>query len=210
MNKLRSKGFVTSEYSPDSTRFMQHLIEYNNLDELGFEEWVFHPGMLFDSTDRWWGDWGNRDKPHEGLDLCLYRDRCGENHSLDEKIKVPVIYGGKVVRVIDDYIGKSVFVGHDICDSKGNQLYTVYGHIEPQNEVSRGKTLIEGDIIATITDTRGKKVEISPHLHISIAWIPECLPYEKLNWKSMGDSEIVTLLNPLKVFDCKYTVLRGV
>ena len=189
---------------------MHLFIVYNYILELGFEECVFHPGMLFDSTDRWWGDWGNRDKPHEGLDLCLYRDRYGENHSLDEKIKVPVIYGGKVVRVIDDYIGKSEFVGHDICDSKGNQLYTVYGHIEPYNEVSRGKMLIEGNIIATITDTRGKKVEISPHLHISIAWIPECLPCEKLNWKSLGDSKIVSLLNPLKVFDCKYTVLRFV
>jgi hypothetical protein len=31
--------------------------------------------MLFNSPDKWWGDHGLRDYPHEAIDMCLYRDR---------------------------------------------------------------------------------------------------------------------------------------
>ena len=70
------------------TRFCEYLVGLNNLDEQGFEKWVFQPGMLFHSTHRWWGNGGRRDHPHEGLDLCLYRDRSGNDHTLDETIRI--------------------------------------------------------------------------------------------------------------------------
>jgi len=191
-------------------RFTEYLIGHNSLDERGFEKWIFHPGMLFHSTDRWWGDGGSRDHPHQGLDLCLYRDRNGDDHALDRKIKVPLIYDGEVVNIITDYIGKSVFLIHDISDGKGNQLYSIYGHTEPYDGLGKGKTLNEGDVIATIKDTKEKKVDIMPHLHLSLAWVPKCLPYHKLNWKIISDPGICTLLNPLEFIDCKYTVLKDV
>ena len=190
------------------TRFNEYFIEYNGLNERGFEEWAFYPGMLFSSIDKWWGDWGNRDKPHEGLDLCLYRDKDGNNNGLDATVKVPVMYDGKVVRIIDDFLGKSVCVIHDIHDGKENQLYTIYGHTEPLDGINRGAILSEGSVIATITNPRREKVNISPHLHISIAWMPKSLPYERLTWETISNSSIVTLLNPLKVIDCEYTVMR--
>lgn len=192
------------------TRFAEYLVGHNNLDERGFVNWIFRPGMLFNSTDRWWGDGGSRDNPHQGLDLCLYRDINGEDHTLDEKIKIPLIYDGEVVNIINDYIGKSIFLIHDICDGKGNQLYSIYGHSELCNGLDKGKTFHEGDVIATIKDPKEKKVDIMPHLHITLAWVTKSFPYNKLNWKTISDPGIVTLLNPLEFIVCKYTVLKDV
>ena len=201
---------MTLEYLLPRTRFAEYLRGHNSLDENGFEKWIFHPGMLFNSTNRWWGDGGSRDNPHQGLDLCLYRDRNGEDHTLDEKMKIPMIYDGEIANIINDYIGKSIFLIHYTCDGKGNQLCTIYGHTEPYNGFVRGKTLNEGDVIATIKDTREKKVDIMPHLHVSLAWVPKSLPYNKLNWKTISDPGIATLLNPLELIVYKYTVLKDV
>ena len=191
----------------ERTRFNEYLIGYNGLTECGFRNWAFYPGMLFNSTAKWWEMGGKRDNPHEGLDLCLYRDEDGGKYSLGATAKVPVIYEGGVVRIIDDFIGKSVFVSHSICDGKGNQLHTIYGHVEPCDGIIRGKMLNEGDIIATITDARREKAKMSSHVHISVAWIPKASYYKNLNWELLNDSSIVTLLDPLKVISCKYTIL---
>ena len=192
------------------TRFTEYLVRHNSLDERGFENWIFHPGMLFNSSNRWWGDGGSRDNPHQGLDLCLYRGRNGEDYTLDEKTKIPLIYDGEVVNIINDYVGKSIFLIHDTYDGKGNQLYSIYGHTELCNDLDKGKTLNEGDVIATIKGTREKKMDIMPHLHVSLAWVPKSLPYNKLNWKTISDPGIVTLLNPLDLIVCQYTVLQDV
>ena len=105
-----------------NTRFTEFLIQKNALDQGGFKEWVFCPGMLFNSTDKWWGDQGKRDKPHEGLDLCLYKDREDKILRLGEKAKVPVIYDGIVVGIVDDFLGKSVIIEHLISDGRNNRL----------------------------------------------------------------------------------------
>jgi len=74
---------VNQEKFPNSLRyvdiekrfFSEMLSEENALDQSRFESWIFCHGMLFNSPDKWWGDHGSRDYPHEGIDLCLYRDR---------------------------------------------------------------------------------------------------------------------------------------
>lgn len=190
------------------TRFGEYLVRFNSLNERGFKTWVFHPGMLFHSTDRWWGDGGRRDHPHEGLDLCLFRDRHGDDHTLDETIKIPLMFDGDVVHIVNDYIGKSVFFIHDVCDDQGNRLYSIYGHTEPYDGIAKGKTFHEGDVIATIKDTRKQKVDMMPHLHLSVAWISTSLPCDKLNWQTIRDPGIATLLNPLAFIDCTYTVAK--
>ena len=190
------------------TRFNEYLLGYNGLSERGFRKWAFYPGMLFNSTDKWWEMGGKRDKPHEGLDLWLYRDEDGGNYSLDTTTKVPVMYEGRVVRIIDDFIGKSVFVCHDIYNGKGNQLYTIYAHVEPYVGISKDTPLSEGDILASITDARRKKAKMSSHLHISVAWIPNSMDYKKLNWETLNNNSIVKLLDPLRVISCEYVVLK--
>ena len=189
------------------TAFSKYLIEYNGLYELGFEEWVFRPGMLFNAWHRWWVDEGSRDRPHEGLDLCLYRDEDGRIHSINKGAEIPMMYEGEIVKIHDDFLGKSVYASHDIYDDDGNQLYTIYGHVQLHGGVGEGKSLGEGDGIATIPDAGRKRVDIPVHLHISVAWIPDSLPHDRLGWEVVGDPSVVTLVDPLEVIDCKYTVI---
>ena len=190
------------------SRFNEFLVMHNNLNKFGFDAWVFYPGMLFNDLHKWWGDGGVRQRPHEGLDLCFYRDKAGQEHSLDERIKIPVMYEGEIVRIDDDFLGKSIFVSHGIYDDLGNRFHTIYGHTNPYSGVAIGKTLSEGDAIATIADARKKKAKIFPHLHISVIWLPKAFPYKELNWQIIGDSQTVTLCDPLEFIEGKYKVER--
>lgn len=186
------------------TGFNRYLVRHNSLD--GFREWVFRPGMLFGSRLKWWGEGGYRSSPHEGLDLCLYRDGGGRIHGLDKNTKISLIYEGEVVRVVRDFIGKSVFLRHGLCDGEGNALYSVYGHIEPRGSVTRGRVFREGEIIAALADTRGRSVP--PHLHISLAWMSSAYRPEELGWEMMRDARKARLLDPLPLVVDSYTVIK--
>ena len=203
-----NNAFVCSELPPRRTAFNQHLIWRNGLERLGFEQWVFYPGMLFEAEYGWWGDMRRRESPHEGLDLCIYADNEGQRHSLDESTKVPLTYDGEIVKIDDDFLGKSIYVSHGIYDRAGNRLHTIYGHTSPCDEVRRGKAFTEGDIIATIAHAGHGKASIPSHLHMSIAWIPKSITYEGLNWENMSAPGNAILLDPLQVMDCRYTVAK--
>jgi hypothetical protein len=192
---------------PRSTSFHRRLITVNALDEVGLGEWLFHPGMLFGSTVRWWGDMARRDTPHEGLDLQAYRTVRAAIRNLNEVTAVPVIFGGKVVRIIDDFLGRSVFVRH-ARDTDGSHLYTAYGHVRPFSGTQPGEDMEEGGIIGTIADAREKNAAIPSHLHVSVAWVKDTVPPEVLDWKTMADSDMVVLIDPLSVIECPYTVLQ--
>jgi len=76
------------------------------LDFPEVKEWLFCPGMVFQATGKWWGDkTGSRPRPHEGLDLLIYRDFQGAIRCLDESTPLPVIYDGVVVGRIPDFLG---------------------------------------------------------------------------------------------------------
>ena len=190
------------------TRFTEHLIHENALDEHGFKEWIFYPGMLFNAVEKWWGNHGKRDKPHEGLDLCLYRDRWGNKRQLDEKTKVPAIYGGIVVGIINDFLGKSVIIEHGFTDSGDNRFCTIYGHIYPYKGLHVGRIVKEGDSIATLADLRNSKFTILSHLHISLGWASKLTSYDKLDWETIGDPKTFTMIDPLYVLGRHYRVLK--
>jgi len=194
--------------SLSNTRFTEHLIHENALDENGFKEWIFYPGMLFNAVEKWWGNHGKRDKPHEGLDLCLYRDRRGHQRQLDEKTKIPVIYDGTVVGIVNDFLGKSVIIEHDLTDSDHNRVCTIYGHIKPRKRLQNGQMVKEGDIIATLADLNNSKVTIFPHLHISLGWASKLISYDKLDWKTIGAPNTLTLMDPLCVLGWQYRKLN--
>ena len=191
-----------------ATPFSEVLTRSPVLQDHGFREWVFYPGMLFGSRDRWWGRGGRRDRPHEGVDLCLYRDSRGTIHHLPPAaLAIPVLYDGTVVNVVEDYIGTSIFVLHDTHDTEGNQLCTIYGHTDPVADMKNGLLVEEGRIIATIADAGKKKVKISSHLHLSIAWIAPAYPHERLDWKHLAKDDGALLVNPLPVISCPYSVV---
>jgi murein DD-endopeptidase MepM/ murein hydrolase activator NlpD len=192
---------------PVSRSFHERLLSFNSLDSLGFKEWIFHPAMLFGSLDKWWGDLGKRQRPHEGLDLCLYRTKEGNIHQLTVGAKIPVIFAGQVVKVSHDFLGKSAFVRHDAYYSNGSQLYTIYGHLKPGKYIRPGKRLREGDIIGVIADTGDNRMTVPNHLHVSIAGIPNTVPVLELGWQTINEPTKVVLLDPLSVIECPYSIV---
>ncbi len=180
-----------------TTSFREKFINYNHLED--FKEWVFLPGMLFRSARKWWGNEGARPRPHEGLDICRYRDKHGNEHSFGKGTVVPVIYRGEIARIEDDFLGRTLYVAHDFIDPKGDRLYTIYGHISPACGKGRGVSLEEGDIIGTIAAPCGRKANIPAHLHISVALISRTLNYDHLTWKTINDPRVVSLRDPLKI-----------
>ena len=193
---------------PAAGLFGSSLVQCNRLREIGFEKWLFYPGMLFSSVEKWWGDRGTRPTAHEGLDICLYRTKDGQICRLTPDTMIPAMYDGRVVRLDDDFLGKSVYVRHEAYDDEGRPFFTIYGHIVPADHIRVGVSLRQGEIFATISAFEKKKVRILPHLHLSVARIPESFPCENLNWSVLGEQEQISLLDPLKLTAHEYEVLK--
>jgi hypothetical protein len=187
--------------------FQERLNYYNNLDKLGFREWVFYPDMLFDSSYKWWGSRGKREKRHEGLDLCLYRNKQGHIHYIEQSFKIPVLFDGQVVKIEDDFLGESVFIGHSIYNSDRSQLYTIYGHIKHSVYIHSGDKVSGGDVIGVLADIRKSDTVVPHHLHLSIAWIKDNIKPEEIGWQMMGDSTRVVLSDPLHMIQCPYSIV---
>lgn len=186
------------------TRFTEHMVRENGLSERGFEGWVFAPGMLFDAGDKWWGDRGKRGTPHEGLDICLYKDGQGRVLRLDAGSRVPVMYDGAVVGIIDDFLGKSVIVEHRFPEVPRVGLITIYGHTVPCRDCLVGGSVKGGDIIATIAGPGASTRHRYPHLHVCLGWPSGRIALEGLNWHNMREGLI--MLDPLAIIDGRHSV----
>jgi len=149
-NSLNSDAIKTLYLK--KSRFTEMLIEENALDQSGFESWIFCHGMLFDSPDKWWGDHGLRDYPHEGIDLCLYRDRANRIRRITEKTRIPVMQDGVVKAIFKDYLGKAVIIEHEYSGIDTGRFISFYAHINPRSEIEDGVIVKKGDIIALYTD----------------------------------------------------------
>jgi len=177
------------------------------LDLPGVKEWLFCPGMLFRSTGKWWGDRGRRNRPHEGLDLLLYRDQEERVLRLSEATPIPVMSDGVVVGIIHDFLGKSVIVEHPVPDRDDERHYTIYGHTRPQKNIRAGTAVKRGEAIATVAPPGRSAFPMAPHLHISVAWAPTAVSPDHFNWDTMAVSELLTLLDPLPVISCRCRIL---
>jgi hypothetical protein len=217
MSGCREKGkrmSQTADFAPDrmpvSKLFHERLVFDNGLDRKGFKEWIFYSAMLFGSRSKWWGDQGERGSQHEGLDLCLYRTSDGDIQYLDAETKIPVIFSGRVVKVSKDFLGESVFVSHNAYNLNGSRLHTIYAHIRPHGRIRPGEVLSDGGIIGVLADTGEDNGTVPYHLHISVAWIPDTVPSQELDWHMLDEDAGIVLLDPLHVIRCPYTVISGV
>lgn len=191
------------------TRFTRMIIEANVLEPDNFRSWIFCPGMLFGSSDKWWGDHGIRDFPHEGIDLCLYADRTGRICRLDERTRIPVMQDGAVRAMFTDYLGQAIILEHEYERNETKKIISVYAHTKPQDGIRPGVTVKKGDIIATIADTSNSKAKILPHLHLSLGLPSPTLSYEPFVWNLMRDSDQVRLLDPHDAVDWAGRVLES-
>lgn len=188
--------------SPDlKSPFFRDLIVNNRPHLDKFKHWIFLPGMLFNSLDKWWGDQGRRATPHEGLDLCSFEEVNGSIKNLGPHTKIPAAFAGEIVKIAPDFLGKSIYIGHALFDGRGRQLYSAYGHTVPRDSLQIGSTVAEGETIAVISNLSGKKMSILPHVHITFAWVPVPVDNHDLNWDNLGRNPDMTLIDPLSVLE---------
>ena len=158
----------------------------------------FEPGMLFLSGSKWWGDRGSRSHRHNGLDLRSYEDHGGELETISEGTKIPLIYEGRIVRIIEDILGHTIFAAHEIFD-EGSQLLTIYGHVRPAADDLIGRFLSEGEVVANLAGTKNMKVPA--HLHLSLAFIPKTISPASLTWQTLDASENIIFLDPRDIIE---------
>jgi hypothetical protein len=185
--------------SRQPSAFTRLLIRWNGLDAAGFAAWEFLPGMKFAERAAWWRDGAERPGAHEGLDICFYRTGDGRRLSLGAGARVPVVCPGEVVALVDDFLGRSVFVAHEITGGEGRRLHTVYGHLDPAPGLTPGGQLGEGDLVGTIAETSGRRGSVPPHLHLTVALTCREGGPEPLDWNALRDQGRVLLLDPLPV-----------
>jgi hypothetical protein len=178
------------------TRFSDMLAAANLLDTPDFRGWVFDPGMTFLSPNKWWGDLGRRDFPHEGVDYCYYTDGCCRKHRLDAGARIPVMQDGRVRAMFDDYLGRSLVVGHGTSSGGGPEFISIYAHTDPLAHIRPGAAVIAGDILATVADTSRSRAKILAHLHFSLGVPAADLDYDTFVWNHMRDPKRVRLLDP--------------
>ncbi len=189
------------------SQFTAMLLAANAIAPQDFQNWVFRKEMLFNATDKWWGDFGRRDFPHEGVDFCLYGDRSGRIRRLGAGTHIPVMHDGVVRAVFKDYLGQAVIIEHAVEGAPEGKYISAYAHTLPEKGIRPGAAVRRGDLIATIADTRSSKAKILPHLHLSLGRISPKLRYENFVWNIMRDPVLVTLVDPIEVFDVPYREL---
>ena len=172
------------------TDFTKNIVRINSLQ---FSKWIFEPGMLFMSGSKWWGDKGKRTEQHNGLDLFRYEAIDGTYRTIDAGTKVPIIYEGRIVRCVKDFLGYSHFAAHDIHEGD-LQLFTIYGHLLQAPDISIGDHLDEGAVIAALNKKSGASVP--GHIHISVALIPKAIPFDALSWIVLNEADNVHFLDP--------------
>ena len=118
------------------------------------------------------------------------------------------MYGGKIMAVVSDFIGKSVIVEHKDCDSESPGFCSIYAHTRPAADLQIGNIVKKGEVLATIAGSDRSKSGIRPHLHLSLALTNKYISYERFDWQTVGSRDMLTLRDPLAVFDRPYQVLQ--
>ena len=139
------------------SNFIEFMLERNRPRMDGFKGWVFHPGMLFQALETWWGDQGHRAVPHEGLDLYSFAAAGGQVQTVDDQTQIPAAFAGQVVKIDRDFLGKSIYISHAIFTAGGRQLFSAVGHTIPRDGLKPGQEVAAGEIIASVAGFPGKK-----------------------------------------------------
>jgi len=181
------------------SQFMKFMLAHNRPRMDGFKGWVFHPGMLFQALEQWWGDQGPRAVPHEGLDLYSFETDGGGVKTLDQQTQIPAPFAGQVVKIDRDFLGQSIYISHAIFSAGGRQLLSAVGHTVPREGLKTSHQVAAGEIIAAVAGVPGQKSNLPPHLHLTFAWAPKDFRLDQLTWKNLRTDPGIRLIDPLTV-----------
>ena len=181
------------------SQFMEFMLEHNRPRMDGFKGWIFHPGMRFQASEKWWGDQGPRAVPHEGLDLYSFEVASGRVETVDHQTQIPAAFAGEVVKIDRDFLGKSIYISHAIYAADGRQLLSAVGHTSPRDGLETGLQVAAGEIIAAVAGLPGNKTNLPPHVHLTFAWVPADYRLDQLSWNNLGHDAGIRLIDPLSV-----------
>ncbi len=178
-------------------RFPRYLTALARANALGDKvSWLFYPGMLQESQDKWWDDFGRRPAAHEGIDICYFRQ--GKNQfSLAKNAQIPAMDKGLILNRCEDFLGESLVITHEGFDHFSPKVVFVYSHLAIEKDLTPGCLVEKGQIIARVFDTSRKRSRLLPHLHLSCIELMEKTPLDALNWNLFSDRKKINLINPV-------------
>ena len=186
--------------------YIDTLIRVNH-NLAGTESFILYPGMEYGSYEKWWPDRGMRPTSHEGIDFCYYLDASGEEQTVSPALRVPVMAPGRVAAVCRDYLGQTLFVEHEVQSAE--RFLSVYAHTVPDSGVEAGLRLSQGDVVAGIADTGGRRNRMPSHLHFTLMVVAEDVAFEMFDWDLINRSNRSKLLDPLAMIDSERIIRRS-
>lgn len=182
--------------------YCERFTRSNRLDAIGFDSWLFYPGMLFGSFESWWGEGKPRPLSHEGVDLCLFQTSDCHHMRIGGGALVPALADGVIMKIGDDYLAHSIYVSHSVENSSRTKIYSFYAHVEPASALAPGDRIREGQIVAAIADVE-TSAPMPPHLHLSLARIHGQLPSTRFDWSTIHNDADIELHDPLHLLGIK-------
>lgn len=170
--------------------------------------WLFHPGMLFASREKWWGAGGVRQSPHEGLDFCCFLDAEGNKKHLDATSQIPGLFDGEIVAVFEDFLGRTILVKHEQYQLDEKIFFTIYAHVSPLSHIKPGLHFSSGDLLGKIAVPAPEDSGAPVHLHLSVALMPKTVSAETLDWGVLPRHPVI-LCDPLEVLQIKHKRVNG-
>lgn len=183
--------------TPSPSAFTEAFVALNCPELANRFRWSFQAGMLFQDSGCWWKE-ARRAQQHEGVDFCCYHAGGGRELQKVGLSLVPGLYEGVVLKVIDDFLGQTVWMVHRSIRWERLVLYSALGHIIPDAKISEGRTIGPGETVGRISPEK-KGSPLAMHLHLSVFWAPTYLKPERLNWQDLPASRVVRLFDPLSI-----------
>lgn len=187
--------------------FWQSLVSLNRLDAIGFNRFLFAPGMLFDQPHTWWPGGRGRPTTHEGLDVCFFEATGGRLCRLDETTRIPMAFDGELIGMCKDFLGKTIIARHFFPDSAAPPLYGLYAHILPESGRNVGDHLTAGQALGHIAPVKPGKSPLPPHLHLTFARADRLPPVEELSWPVLNRLDRGAFYDPLRVLEMPLRIL---
>jgi hypothetical protein len=183
--------------TPIASNFTKTYVGFNCPQVSSRFRWSFQPGMLFQDNDCWWKS-ARRAHPHKGVDFCgFHAGRSDEVRRVGADL-VPSLYDGVVIKINDDFLGKTVWIRHRSIRSDQLILFSALGHIIPDKAIAEGSLISQGEAVGRVAPEK-KGALLAMHLHLSVFWAPSFFKTERLCWQDLSSSRMIRLFDPLSI-----------